>query len=31
VIALCSSGRASKDRDSNNRQPRPHSCGVWLD
>jgi hypothetical protein len=28
VIALCSTGRATKDRDSNDRQPRPHSCGV---
>jgi hypothetical protein len=30
VIALCSTGRATKDRDSNDRQS-PHSCGVWLD
>jgi hypothetical protein len=27
VIALCSTGRATKDRDSNDRQS-PHSCGV---
>jgi len=28
VIAACSTGRASKDRDSNNRLPRPHLCDV---